>query len=99
THDLVVDDGPVADTLVDHDAVVAQRVRQLRAEVMRVDRAGPALVRSLLAKIRVPLVALALHRRQSLRRRLAELRRRLRLDRLEQLPEDERAVALEPCVR
>src|SRR5438876_7637162 len=37
-HDLVVDDGTVADAFVDDDGVIADRFRHFGAKVMRVDR-------------------------------------------------------------
>ena len=66
---------------------------------MRIDRAALALVRGLFREPRAPLVALASHRFDALRRRFAERGRRFRAQRLEQLLEDQNTVALEAHVR
>src|SRR5438876_4867161 len=98
-HDLVVDDGTVADAFVDDDGVIADRFRHFGAKVMRVDRTGSPSVRGLLREARAPLAAFASHRCDALRRRLAERGHRFRLQRLEQLSQDQNAVALEARVR
>src|SRR5882672_1182304 len=47
-HDLVVDDGTVADAFVDDDRVIADCFRHFGAKVMRVDRTGSPSVHGLL---------------------------------------------------
>jgi len=66
---------------------------------VRIDRASLPFVRGLLREARAPLVALASHRFDALRRRFAGRGRRLRLQRRQQLFEDQHAVPLHARVR